>query len=160
MCAMRQISRPEAPRFALCELGAVASRADEERMMGLAKTAATNASTVRLIGRSAAGKTRTALNAAPARDAAVNLNRPSTLNEVGDDEPGDNENHRKRQEPGPPAVSCDEHIDLPCELGRLRSGHALSIYLGARTDSRCPHTRWSRAREECGRRSRRNGRPF
>jgi len=42
-----------------------------------------------------------------------NLDRPATLEEVVDDKRGDNKNHRERQEPGPPAVSCDEHIDLP-----------------------------------------------
>jgi hypothetical protein len=40
------------------------------------------------------------------------LDRPAAPDEV-DDERDDNKNHRERQKPGPPAVSCDEHIDLP-----------------------------------------------
>jgi hypothetical protein len=45
--------------------------------------------------------------------APIRLDGPAALEEAVDDNRGDNKNHRERQEPGPPAVSCDEHIDLP-----------------------------------------------
>jgi len=46
------------------------------------------------------------------RDAASHLDLPAALDEVVDDERDDNEDDRERKKPGPPAVSCDEHIDL------------------------------------------------
>jgi hypothetical protein len=50
---------------------------------------------------------------APAGLPGWGLDRPTALDEVGDDE-RDEENDRECQNPGPPAVSCDEHIDLRC----------------------------------------------
>ena len=38
----------------------------------------------------------------------------AALDEVGDDERDDYDNDRECQKPGPPAVSCEEHIDLRC----------------------------------------------
>jgi len=40
------------------------------------------------------------------------LRLPAALDEVVNDGRDDNEDDRERKEPGPPAVSCDEHIDL------------------------------------------------
>ena len=42
------------------------------------------------------------------------LDLPAALDEVVDDERDGNEDDRERKKPGPPAVSCDEHIDLRC----------------------------------------------
>jgi len=42
------------------------------------------------------------------------LRLPAALDEVADDERDENEDDRERKKPGPPAVSCDEHIDLRC----------------------------------------------
>ena len=43
----------------------------------------------------------------------VRLDAPAPFDEVAGEARADNKNHRERQQPGPPAVSCDEHIDLP-----------------------------------------------
>jgi hypothetical protein len=40
------------------------------------------------------------------------LDLSAALDEVVDDEPDENKDDRERKKPGPPAVSCDEHIDL------------------------------------------------
>jgi hypothetical protein len=53
------------------------------------------------------------------------LGRPPAPGEVGDGG-DDNKNDRQSQEPGPPAVGCDEHIDLRC-WGRPVMGAASSI---------------------------------
>ena len=57
------------------------------------------------------------------------LDLPAALGEVVDDDRDDNEDDRERKKPGPPAVSCDEHIDLhSVGLGPSRSGQC-SQYL-------------------------------
>ena len=52
------------------------------------------------------------------------LDLPAALDEVVDDERDDNEDDRERKKPGPPAVSCDEHIDLPF-MGEARHEAAM-----------------------------------
>jgi hypothetical protein len=56
--------------------------------------------------------------------------RPATFDEVSDDARDQNKNEQ-RQKPGPPAVSCEQHINLRCGLGPSRSGQCSSIYLKA-----------------------------
>ncbi len=46
------------------------------------------------------------------RPARQPLSLPAALDEVGDDARDDNQNEPVRQKPGPPAVSCKQHIDL------------------------------------------------
>lgn len=55
------------------------------------------------------------------------LDRPAAPDEVSDDERDDNKNDRERQKPGPPAVSCEEHINLLLlGLGPItKRGHVL-----------------------------------
>ena len=57
------------------------------------------------------GETRPLVQLATRR---YDLDLPAALDEVVDDERDDNEDDRERKKPGPPAVSCDEHIDLRC----------------------------------------------
>jgi hypothetical protein len=61
------------------------------------------------------------------------LGRPAAFGEVVGDAGDDNKNDRQCQKPGPPAVSCDEHIDLRCWVGPVteRPGSS-SIYLRQR----------------------------
>jgi hypothetical protein len=56
--------------------------------------------------------------------------RPSAFDEVSD-YAGDQNENEQRQKPGPPAVSCEQHINLRCGLGPSRSGQCSSIYLKA-----------------------------
>ena len=61
------------------------------------------------------------------------LDLPAALREVVDDERDDNEDDRERKKPGPPAVSCDEHIDLRCGVRPITERPcASSIYLRLR----------------------------
>jgi hypothetical protein len=47
--------------------------------------------------------------------------RPAAFDEVSEYARDQNENEQ-RQKPGPPAVSCEQHINLRCGLGPSRSG--------------------------------------
>ena len=62
----------------------------------------------------------------------------AALDEVGDDERDDYDNDRECQKPGPPAVSCEEHIDLRCWVRPItKRPCAPSIYLKQRRGKLC-----------------------
>ena len=55
--------------------------------------------------------------------------RPAAFDEVSEYAREENENEQ-REKPGPPAVSCDQHVSLRCwGIGPSRSGQCSSIHL-------------------------------
>jgi hypothetical protein len=68
-------------------------------------------------------------------DSPGSLGRPATLDEVGDDARDSNENHRERQKPGPPAVGCEQHINLRSWGLRSQPGHSVHAQRSTPTSS-------------------------
>jgi hypothetical protein len=55
------------------------------------------------------------------------VGRLTTLDEGGNNKRDDNNDDRVRQKPWPPAVGCEQHIDLRFGLGPSRSGQVRSL---------------------------------